>query len=433
MFAASLASSLVVATLAHPHGDELSIAAIRLGVTDLRTSVEFYTKHLGCESAGDFSALNYAMLENHGVMLVLTPANSAVSIGDNHCHARVNFAVKNLDESMASMKAAGVRFIGEARSAVGRYATFLDPSGNQHNIKQLDSPDEPIDSPRVYDVGISVTDMTKAADFYANALGFEELTRKYYPPVVPMKQRGCTFFILSEDSKTKAPYEYGERAHTGLAFAVEDIEESIKRLHDKGIRFLHDKVQSSGNVRYIAFNDPFGNVHELIAHTSEDSEEAQPTSSQPLASAHSPKASDLAWMAGTWVRQDKEGHLEEIWTSPQDGALLGTFRWHRGGKPWMYELMSIQEEGGTLVFRLRHFDAKFTPWEKQEPLTYTLVSAGDNEVTFEKAMKDEAGHTHPRMFVFRYDPKSDEYSVRLVPADEGEEAHEFVFNRAKGK
>jgi predicted enzyme related to lactoylglutathione lyase len=429
MFATAVINSFAFAVFAHQHGDELSIAAIRLGVNDLKSSVEFYSKHLGWESAGNFSSLQYAMLENHGVMLVLTPVQSAVSIGEQHCHTRINFAVDDLDETMMNMKAAGVRFIAEKRSAVGRYATFLDPSGNQHNIKQLDQPDEPIDSPRVYDVGISVTDMTKAADFYANVLGFEELTRKYYPPVVPMKQQGCTFFILSEDAKHSAPYKYGESAHAGLAFAVQDIDESIKQLHDKGVRFLQDKVQSAGNVRYIAFADPFGNVHELITHTNEDSEQAEPAP----APSHAPKVADLAWMTGTWVRQEHGSHLEEIWTAPQDGAMLGTFRWHRDGKPWMYELMSIQEEDGTLVFRLRHFDAKFTPWEKREPLKYTFEIASENEVTFEKAMKDEPGHTHPQRIVFRHDPEGNTYSVKLVPAEQGKEAHEFVFTHAKSQ
>src|SRR5688572_28280739 len=104
MFIATVIGAFAFALPAQVQNAQPSIAAIRLGVTDLKSSVEFYSKHLGWESAGDFSALNYAMLEIHGVMLVLTPVASTVSIGEDHCHTRINFAVKDLDATMASMK-----------------------------------------------------------------------------------------------------------------------------------------------------------------------------------------------------------------------------------------------------------------------------------------------------------------------------------------
>jgi hypothetical protein len=162
---------------------------------------------------------------------------------------------------------------------------------------------------------------------------------------------------------------------------VQNLDESIKRLRDAGVRFFHEKVQSAGNVRYIAFADPFGNMHELITHTEAPASATQDRSSGRLASSQAFEAADLAWMTGTWVRQQNGDHLEEIWTAPQNGALLGTFRWHRDGKPWMYELMTIQEESGTLMFRLRHFDAALKPWEKETALTYTFERASENEVT----------------------------------------------------
>ena len=54
-----------------------------------------------------------------------------------------------------------------------------------------------------------------------------------------------------------------------------------------------------------------------------------------------PSIADLGWMAGTWVREETGGqYLEEVWTAPVNNSLTGMFRWNRGGKPWMCELMT---------------------------------------------------------------------------------------------
>jgi lactoylglutathione lyase len=402
--------------------NELSIAAIRLGVTNLDASTDFYTKHLGCAIAGDHREHNYIMLENNGVYLVLTPADSPVSIGEGMCHSRINFEVKDLNASIAAMKAGGVRFVDENRkSAVGRFATFLDPSGNQHNIKQLDQQEETIASPRIYDIGISVTDMKQATDFYVEKLGFEELTRKYYPPVVPMKPRGPTFFILSEDAKHTAPYDYSRKAMTGLAFYTGDLEATIARLRAQGVTVIHDQPQHAGNVIFAAFKDPFGNVHEVMSY-----DDSPPSEEQPAAEAQPAKSKftieQLGWLAGTWKSSLRTSELREMWSQPQSGAMMGMFQWPRDGKSWLWEFMTLEQEEEGIIFRLRHFDPKLTPWEKEGPLMYPLAKLNGQEAIFENP---DVAADHPRRIVYRR--QNDTLTVRLEPADAQEQVHEFKF------
>ncbi len=133
----------------------------------------------------------------------------------------------------------------------------------------------------------------------------------------------------------------------------------------------------------------------------------------------------LAWMEGRWVRAADDGSqlLEETWSSPRDGSMVGMFRWNRGGKMFMCELMTIALDGDKPVFRLRHFDAALRPWEKESPLTYPMKSIGDREVIFENP---DHAPDNPRRFI--YAREGDQLTVRLENADGGGDA--FVFQRA---
>lgn len=140
-----------------------------------------------------------------------------------------------------------------------------------------------------------------------------------------------------------------------------------------------------------------------------------------------PKAQlqSLSWMTGTWVRNEGGDYLEESWSSPEGDCMIGVFRWIKGGKLWMMELMTISIDDGQLAFRLRHFDKKQTPWEpKDAPFYYPLLKVGKEEVVFENPERDS-----PRQFVFRH-PDEDSYVVALVPP-KGKKGHaqEFRFER----
>jgi hypothetical protein len=63
---------------------------------------------------------------------------------------------------------------------------------------------------------------------------------------------------------------------------------------------------------------------------------------------------DMAWYAGQWCGSGLGGLNEEIWSTPRAGVMMGMYRLIKDGKPVFYELLTMLEEKGTLVIRLKH-------------------------------------------------------------------------------
>lgn len=76
-------------------------------------------------------------------------------------------------------------------------------------------------------------------------------------------------------------------------------------------------------------------------------------------------ASDVlpAWLAGHWEGSGFGGGVEETWTPPRDGTMLGTFRLSVGGEARLFEFMILYVEDGHPAIRVKHFNADATPWE----------------------------------------------------------------------
>lgn len=139
------------------------------------------------------------------------------------------------------------------------------------------------------------------------------------------------------------------------------------------------------------------------------------------------KLDDLAWLEGTWRTTQGDAELEERWSAPLGDCLVGTFRWLRSSKVWMYEIMTISEEDGRIIFRLKHFTRELAGWEeKDEALTYPVKKIEPNRAVFENPERD-----HPRRFVYhRAGPKT--LIVRLEGQKDGEATvSEFKFSRKK--
>ena len=99
---------------------------------------------------------------------------------------------------------------------------------------------------------------------------------------------------------------------------------------------------------------------------------------------------DVAFMAGEWRPVDeRRGFHQEVWTAPAGKHAMGMFRWMKpDGTPMVMELLSISEEEGTLVFRMRHMTAKGVAWEeKDKPIEFRLTGKGANRAEF-TATKD---------------------------------------------
>ena len=108
---------------------------------------------------------------------------------------------------------------------------------------------------------------------------------------------------------------------------------------------------------------------------------------------------DLAWIAGHWSGEGFGGQVEETWTPPSAGSMVGTFKLssEQDGilQPSFYEFMAIFETDEGLVLRLKHFHPDVKGWEeKDEFVDFPLVKIDGRRVyfrglTYERTTDDE--------------------------------------------
>ena len=96
---------------------------------------------------------------------------------------------------------------------------------------------------------------------------------------------------------------------------------------------------------------------------------------------------ELAWLAGFWRGEGFGGVVEEAWTPPSAGTMVGTFKLigEEEGRPQpsFYEFMAILESDAGLVLRLKHFNPDVTGWEeKDDYVSFPLVKIEGSRVYF---------------------------------------------------
>jgi hypothetical protein len=146
---------------------------------------------------------------------------------------------------------------------------------------------------------------------------------------------------------------------------------------------------------------------------------------KPTPSAAPPDLDPLAWLQGTWRGEVGGDHLEEYWSPPVGDSMIGMFRWIKGGKVWMYEMLAITVDGNDIVFRLRHFDNKMVGWEEDKSLHWKLTQGGAEELVFENPNQKAA----TRITYRRSSPG--EVTVRIDGEKDGKPStNEFRFRKS---
>jgi len=92
----------------------------------------------------------------------------------------------------------------------------------------------------------------------------------------------------------------------------------------------------------------------------------------------------IAWMAGDWQGEaGPEAFSQEVWAAPAGDCMMGMWRLVVAGRVKLFESLSITQEAGGPVMRLRHIGADGVAWEERDtPLTLQLHEAGDGLVVF---------------------------------------------------
>jgi catechol 2,3-dioxygenase-like lactoylglutathione lyase family enzyme len=117
---------------------------------------------------------------------------------------------------------------------------------------------------------INVTDVHAARTFYRDTLGME--IREPFGADGPFELDlgpGPTVFVYQVAKSV--PVEYGEQTGLTLVIHTDDLEGNFADWSAKGVEFIRIpwSEEESGIAgcpygRFIAFRDPFGNVHELL-------------------------------------------------------------------------------------------------------------------------------------------------------------------------
>lgn len=107
---------------------------------------------------------------------------------------------------------------------------------------------------------IFVTDLAVAKEFYCDVLGFPLLSEDTNR--IEFEHPGCRFVAFKCRSNAKMD-SYSDVARSVFVFEVSSIDESMRDMRSKGVKFLHAQPSDNDFSRYAAFTDPFGNVHEI--------------------------------------------------------------------------------------------------------------------------------------------------------------------------
>ena len=94
----------------------------------------------------------------------------------------------------------------------------------------------------------------------------------------------------------------------------------------------------------------------------------------------------LAWVTGAWTGMLGDRTVEQHWSAPLAGSIIAMYRSIQKGRPTLYELLAIEQEGEGVVLRIKHFTpgAGLVGREaKEESIDHALVKVGDRTAVFE--------------------------------------------------
>ncbi len=136
----------------------------------------------------------------------------------------------------------------------------------------------------------------------------------------------------------------------------------------------------------------------------------------------------IAWISGAWVGKGLGGTVEEHWTKPGGGSLVGVFRLIGADqKMKVCELLMIEQRGKHVVYSFRHFGPGHKPWEElDKPRTFDLIRLTSNEAVFESAVQ-----TNPKRLTYTRD--DDKLAIRVQGETDGVLGDGFTLNMKRTK
>lgn len=280
-FGAVLAAALACSQAAAParqqaqataaaEGPSLRTRALKINVDDMPKALAFYRGKLGfeVESGGD-NADQVVLRTDERVKLILQKVGRLRKAGPSDSQVGLTLQVNDLDESIRRMRAASVEFAERERrkEAVGQAISVRDPFGRRISLMhQTVVRVEPFREPRIYNFGVLVPDMRAGRDFYSGKLGFVVRSEKYLPLDLPLGHRDNSFGFMLHYRPGVKPLKRQARASPffTIVFETYDLPQSAAALARSGVREVSRKLSPGGELEAVFFEDPFGNVSELV-------------------------------------------------------------------------------------------------------------------------------------------------------------------------
>ena len=134
--------------------------------------------------------------------------------------------------------------------------------------------------------------------------------------------------------------------------------------------------------------------------------------------AEDPRLDALAWLAGSWTGVIDEARVEEHWSVPAGGSMIGMNRTVVGGRTVFFEFLRIEvEDDGRIVYLA-------SPRGRHPPTAFALAAMAERQVAFENPE-----HDFPQRIIYTRD---DEHLVaRIEGTEDGESRHsEWTMLRA---
>ena len=138
---------------------------------------------------------------------------------------------------------------------------------------------------------------------------------------------------------------------------------------------------------------------------------------------------DLGWLAGGWVTAVENGRVvDEHWTAPAGGAMLGMSRTVTGGSLSEFEYLRIIERGGGLVYLAQ--PGGRAPATEFRMTSLTKGAATGSDLPEIRALFENPSHDFPKRIL--YVRRADGSVVATVDGGEGARAITFAYRPAGG-
>lgn len=118
----------------------------------------------------------------------------------------------------------------------------------------------------VYIVQLNVVGLQAGIDWYTDVLGFKvsaENNFLHHDTTVQL-EHDQGFRLILHNAKHKAEIDYPNDVQTMVVWQTPDLAATMQHMEAKGVTFIFTEPEEINVGRYVAFRDPFGNVHELI-------------------------------------------------------------------------------------------------------------------------------------------------------------------------